>query len=124
MSFACRFNAGSSLEAGAGLSVSISPTALTRSASGTSSGSFGPITATASGGTGGYTYSWVVIFNPYGGADPNIISPASAATNVSITGVFGQDTKECTLRCTVTDSSSTTTFADCTVSYFNTDPAP
>jgi hypothetical protein len=124
MSFACRFNGGSSEASGSGLAISISPTALTNSASGASSGSIGPLVATATGGTGGYTYAWLMVYNAYGGSDPTVASPTSASTNVSITGVLGQDTKEATFQCTVTDSSGTTAVVYATASHFNTDAAP
>lgn len=74
-----------------------------------------PVTVTALGGTGNYTYAWTwPLFDP--GA--NINSPSSASTTFTAPTLGRGQTIQGTARCTVTDTvSSLTASANCLVTF-------
>lgn len=69
-----------------------------------------PITATASGGTGSYTYSWKKV----AGNRVTIVSPTSSTTAFSYNGTI---TANAIFRCTVRDGISTVTSSNVTVTF-------
>jgi type II secretory pathway pseudopilin PulG len=69
-----------------------------------------PITATASGGTGNYTYSWTKV----GGTPIQVVSPTSNTTTFSL---YGTTPTTGVFRCTVSDGVSTVTSSNVTVSF-------
>lgn len=62
----------------------------------------GPATASASGGSGSYTYAWVKL----GGDTINIDSPGTASTTFSASGLAFEDSRVATFACNVTDTST------------------
>ena len=58
--------------------------------------------ASATGGSGSYSYVWSKLSNDY----PNLVidSPGSASTTFSVTGLPSADSWVDTVRCTVTDT--------------------
>lgn len=92
------------------LSISISPSSLYNSRTGSGSLTSSPATGTASGGTGPYTYAWTYV----SGNSYTINSPSSATTTFTTSLTAGQ-LKSGVYRCTVTDSLSATASATITV---------
>lgn len=75
---------------------------------------FGPCTALPAGGSGSYTYVWMVVSSS-GGA--SIGSPTAQATNITLNALLG-DTNYTIVRCTVTDAdTSATARVDILVQY-------
>lgn len=102
---------------GGGLSVTIAPglatgTAITGPLFRVVTSNF--VTATATGGTGPYTYSWTRVS---GDSSVNANNPTAATTNFSATmGRFSD--AQALMRCTVTDSLMATGFGDVPVTLF------
>ena len=89
------------------LSIIISPSSLYNIFSGTGTVTSDPATGIASGGSGGYSYAWTFLSgNGY------TINFTSAATTTFFTFLSEGQFKSGNYRCTVTDSSSATAFAD------------
>lgn len=72
-----------------------------------------PATATPTGGTGPYTYSWTIVAYTSASAPPNINAGLSATTTFTQSGVSPAMPETATFRCTVTDSVAATASADC-----------
>lgn len=70
-----------------------------------------PVTATASGGTGNYTYSWKKVA---GGSGISIESPTSRTTTFSHVGTA---VTTVVFKCTVSDGVSTVTSSNVTVTF-------
>lgn len=130
MSFACRFNGGSSLDGGGtggggstggSLRVTISPTSDS-SSDVLPNGTSGPYTATPTDGTGSYTYLWTVEFNA-NDASVAFSASTSAVTNVTLGDVNTSDSDEVTIKCTVTDSSGSSAWDYATATHTNTSVA-
>ena len=58
-----------------------------------------PVTCTASGGSGSYTYSWVKV----SGGAISAVSPSSAATQFTASGMRPNETRNAVFRCDVSD---------------------
>lgn len=67
------------------------------------------LTASSSGGSGGYTYSWAIVA---GGAEASLSSTTGNPVTLSVTGTNVE--RQGTVRCTVTDSSAATDTFDVT----------
>ena len=92
------------------LSIIISPSSLYNIFSGTGTVTSDPATGIASGGSGGYSYVWTFVSgNGY------TINFPSAATTTFFTFLSEGQYKLGNYRCTVTDSSSATAYADISV---------
>ena len=89
------------------LSIIISPSSLYNIFSGTGTVTSDPATGIASGGTGGYSYAWTFV----SGNSYTINNPFTDTATFSTFLSAGQF-KSGNYRCTVTDSSSATAFAD------------
>jgi hypothetical protein len=89
------------------LSIIISPSSLYNIFSGTGTVTSDPATGTATGGSGGYSYAWTFV----SGNSYTINNPFTATATFSTFLSAGQF-KSGNYRCTVTDSSSATAFAD------------
>lgn len=95
------------------LSLSLSPTSLTKGGdAGGAPVTTNPVTGTASGGAGGYTYAWSYI----SGDLFTIDSPTSATTTFTYAPEFVQAYVG-TYRLTVTDAAGATTFQNMTVTF-------
>lgn len=94
------------------LAVSISPSSLYTTRVGAGTVVSAPATATASGGSGGYTYAWTYV----SGNSFSVTSPTSASTTFS-TSLLAAQYKLGVYRCTVTDSLSNTAHADITIEF-------
>lgn len=99
------------------LSVSVSPGAVSGSTKSSPAtrhyATSGSCTVTASGGTGPYTYSWSVAFNPSGSIDTSgsctANSPTSATTSftgLTCNGLVSPGSDVYSAICTVTDTSN------------------
>lgn len=115
-------SAGASAGASGGaFSVSISPSPNDKStAAGSPSGTVTSdnMTATPSGGTAPYTYSWAKV----GGAgSPSFSAATSATTNVGLT-VNASAERTLIIRCTVTDNAAAVAYRDVSVTLENTTP--
>lgn len=86
--------------------------------SGSTSTFTGPdVTALPAGGSGSYTYAWTVISND---APLSALSASSATTKFRFTSILASDIVSGVLRCTITDTvTSTTTSVD--VAWTHTD---
>lgn len=109
-----------SITNGAPLSVTASPTYLSKSkfdhVGGTLTVSTAACTATAAGGTlSGYAYAWTWLS---GGSGMTINSASSAATTFSGTSMTQSDSRSGTARCTVTDSGSHVATVDVNVDIY------
>jgi hypothetical protein len=104
-------------EAAAGI-VSASATPPSVSTAGATSTFTGPdITALPSGGTG-YTYAWTIA-----SSDTTLValSPTAATTQPRFSGILAGSTADGVLRCTITDTAtSTTAFVDVPWSHTDT----
>jgi hypothetical protein len=89
------------------LAITISPSSLYNIFSGTGTVTSDPATGTATGGSGGYSYAWTFL----SGNSYTINNPFTATATFSTFLTAGQF-KSGNYRCTVTDSSSATAFAD------------
>jgi hypothetical protein len=89
------------------LSIIISPSSLYNIFSGTGTVTSDPATGIASGGSGGYSYAWTFV----SGNSYTINNPFTDTATFSTFLSAGQF-KSGNYRCTVTDSSSATAFAD------------
>jgi hypothetical protein len=89
------------------LAITISPSSLYNIFSGTGTVTSDPATGTATGGSGGYSYAWTFL----SGNSYTINNPFTATATFSTFLSAGQF-KSGNYRCTVTDSSSATAFAD------------
>lgn len=86
--------------------VSVSPTSVSKSVSSrgvSASPITPPVTATASGGAGGYAYAWSRVS---GDAGVTANTPAAASTSFSATLTPSVDQKDAEFVCTVTDAAS------------------
>ena len=92
------------------LSIIISPSNIANTRTGSGSITSDPATGIASGGSGGYSYAWTFI----SGNSYTINTPSTATTSFTTFLSAGQ-IKSGVYRCTVTDSSAATAFADITV---------
>ena len=92
------------------LSIIIDPSALTNIFSGSGFVNSDPATGIASGGSGGYSYAWTFV-----SGDTYTINFPSAATTTFFTFLSEGQYKLGNYRCTVTDSSSATAYADISV---------
>ena len=103
---------GGSGGAGGTLAVSISPTDVGNFSTAPSfTGAIG-VTATASGGTGPYTYAWTKV----SGNAITIASPSSATTKFNVSGMAVNETRLATFRVTATDAVLATATSDVPVS--------
>lgn len=97
------------------VSASVSPTSVTKRGYGTTatgpSGSTTAVTATGSGGNGGYTYSWTRIS---GDTSTNISSTTASSVTFSRTGCASDVDYVSTWRCTISDGVSSA-YVDVTV---------
>jgi len=110
------------LELGTVLSVSLSAGAtVTGASTNVSSHDFGNNTATASGGAGGYTYSWAKVLD-LGGASWASSAPTSATTDISVSSVSVGVTARATYTCTVTDRLGATAQASTGYTWKNVAP--
>lgn len=75
-------------------------------------------TATPTGGTGPFTYAWILISHT-SGTPPTITSAATAATEFTQTGLGLGDRESAVFRCTVTDSLLATATADVTATFLD-----
>lgn len=99
-----------------GFSASATPQAV--NGTGTSSiVTGGPATATASGGTGPFTYSWSVL-NQIGEAPVNVISPTEQSTSFSATLNVPGFTGNCNAFCVITDTANNQTRQTQTISVY------
>ena len=89
------------------LAITISPSSLYNIFSGTGTVTSDPATGTATGGSGGYSYAWTFV----SGNSYTINNPFTDTATFSTFLSAGQF-KSGNYRCTVTDSSSATAFAD------------
>ena len=96
---------------------SASPSPLS-AATGASSITTSSIGITASGGVAPYTYAWTWVS---GGAGITIDSPAAVATTLSAASLALPETRTGTIRCTITDSATTTKTVDIAVSITRSD---
>lgn len=94
------------------LSAAITPSVVAGSVTGAGTATSNAATATPTGGSAPYSYSWARI----GGASGAANSPTSATTTFSKTLGNGDETSEL-FRCTVTDSFGTTATADIIVTF-------
>jgi hypothetical protein len=92
------------------LSIIIDPSVLTNVFSGSGFVNSDPVTGIASGGSGGYSYAWTFV-----SGDTYTINFPSAATTTFFTFLSEGQYKLGNYRCTVTDSSSATAYADISV---------
>lgn len=97
------------------LSVSVSPSSIYKSGS-TASQTSSSVTATASGGTTPYTYSWS---RTSGSTAITANSASSATTSFSVTGLAVEDTAEAVF--TVTATGGTTATTTVTVEFYRYD---
>lgn len=92
---------------GGSFAVSVDPTSVTKNASSRGAAktlTTAPVTVTASGGAGGYTYSWARIS---GDTDIAADSSTAASTTFSATLLIG-DNFATEFACTVTDAATST----------------
>lgn len=88
---------------GGSLSLSVSPTSISRTGT-ASSITTGAITVTPSGGLAPYTYAWSIVSSD-AGPTFSIGSPSYASTPVTASAITVLDTPyNCTIHCVVTDS--------------------
>lgn len=94
------------------LSLEITPTIVGASITGAGVATSNAATATPTGGSAPFTYSWARV----GGVSGSPDSPTNATTTFSKTLGNGDETGE-TFRCTCTDSFGTTATADISVTF-------
>lgn len=97
------------------ISLAISPTSISKS-SVSSVVTTAAVTATPTGGTSPYSYSWTRLS---GASEITANSPTSASTSFTGDGVPNGVTLTAIFRCTVTDSFGSTASAEITVSVRN-----
>jgi hypothetical protein len=85
---------------------------------GTTSGSTGTVTVTPVNGDPPYTYAWL---QTSGDASINAVSPSSATTAFSNTGMVDQESNSGTFECTVTDDSAATATIEVRATFFRDD---
>jgi hypothetical protein len=92
------------------LAISVSPSSTYNTRVGAGSLTSDPVTGTASGGAGGYTYAWTRV-----SGDVFTINSPTSATTTFTTSLAANIFKSGVYRCTVTDSLSNTASGTVTV---------
>ena len=96
----------------ASVTASAAPTYLSKTRTGSGIITSDPVTVTAAGGVGPYTYAWSRV-----AGDTYTVNAPSSATTTFTTTVSAGTAKSASYRCIVTDSLGNNAFVDVTVEF-------